>query len=61
MVAQSRASTTTSVAPDQVGRDTTFIEEDVVLHVAKGQPRAPAVPLSDNVGAPLFVGVYRFF
>jgi hypothetical protein len=29
--------------------------------VAERQPLAPAAPLSDDIGAPLFVGVHRFF
>jgi hypothetical protein len=36
-----------------------FIDKDVVPRVAQRQPVASATPLSGDVGAPLFVGVYR--
>jgi hypothetical protein len=61
VVAQAYAAATAPVAPQQIGRDPAFIEKDVLPGVAQGQPVAPAAPLSDDVGAPLFVGVYRFF
>ena len=52
---------TAAIAPQQIGRDTTFIEENVVPGVVQREPGAPVAPLSADVGPPLFVGVYRFF
>jgi hypothetical protein len=61
MIAPAHAAATAPVAAQQIGRDAAFIEKDVLPGVAQRQPVAPAAPLSDDVGAPLFVGVYRFF
>jgi hypothetical protein len=61
VVAQARAAQTASVAPEQVGRDAAFIQEDKVLRIAERQPGAPTAPLSDDVRPPLLVGVYGFF
>jgi hypothetical protein len=61
VIAQAHATATAPVTTQQIGRDAAFIEKDVRPGVAQRQPVAPAAPLSDNVGAPLFVGVYRFF
>ena len=61
VIGQAHAAATAPVAAQQVGRDAAFIEKDVVPGVAQRQPVAPPAPLSDDVGAALFVGVYRFF
>ena len=61
VIAQPHAAETAPVAAQQIGRDAAFIEKDVVPGVAQRQPVAPAASLSGDVGAPLFVGVYRFF
>ena len=61
MIAQSHATGTAPVAAQQIGGDAAFINEHVPPGVAHRQPRAPAAPLSGDVGSPLFVGVYRFF
>lgn len=61
VIAQAHAAATAPIAAQQIGRDAAFIEKDVRPGVAQRQPVAPAAPLSDDVGAPLFVGVYRFF
>ena len=61
VIAESRAPATAAVAPDQVGRHATLVEEHVLLHIAERQPGAPTAPLSDDVGPPLFVRVYGFF
>jgi hypothetical protein len=61
VIAYAHAATTAAVAAQQIGRDAAFIEKDVLPGIAQRQPVAPAAPLSDDVRAPLFVGVYRFF
>ena len=61
VVAQPNATRTATVAPQQIGRDATFINEDVVADVTKRQPGAPASAFSRDVGPPLLVGVNRFF
>jgi hypothetical protein len=61
VIAQAHATRAAPVAAQQIGRDATFIDKDVLPGVVQGQPIAPAAPLSGDVGTPLFVGVYRFF
>ena len=61
MIAQSHAAKTASIAAQQIGRDAAFIQKDVVPSVVQRQPLVPAAPFSGDVGAPLFVGVERFF
>jgi hypothetical protein len=61
VIAQAHAAATASVAAQPIGRDAAFIEKDVPPGVAQRQPVAPAAPRRDDVRAPLFVGVYRFF
>ena len=61
VIAQAHAAQTASVAAQQIRRDAAFIDKDVRPGVAEREPVAPATPLSGDVGAPLFVGVYRFF
>lgn len=61
VIAQPHAAETAPVSAQQIGRDAAFIEKDVLPGVAQRQPVAPTAPLSGDVGAPLFVGVYRFF
>jgi hypothetical protein len=61
VIAQAHAAGTAAVAAQQIGRDAAFIDKDVLPGVTQRQPVAPAPPLSSDVGAPLFVGVYRFF
>ena len=61
VVAQSHAARTPPVAAEQIRRDARFIKEDVLPRVAQRLPLAPAPALSGDVGATLFVGVYRFF
>jgi hypothetical protein len=52
---------TAAIAPQQIGCDATFIEEDVLPGLVQREPGAPVAALSADVGPPLFVGVYRFF
>ena len=61
VITQTHPAQTAPVAAQQIGRDAAFIDEDVLPRVAQRQPRAPATPLSGDVGATLFVGVDRFF
>ena len=51
---------TSAIPADQVRGHPTFIEEDVLAHIAQREPLAPAPALSGDVGPVLFVGVYRF-
>jgi hypothetical protein len=61
VITQPHAAETPPVPPQQIGRDAAFVEEDVLPRVAQWQPIAPAASFSGDVGASLFVGVYRFF
>jgi hypothetical protein len=61
VITQPQAAQTSAIAAQQIGCDAAFIQEDVVPGVVQRQPLAPAAPLSGDVGAPLFVGVQRFF
>ena len=61
VIAEARAPRTPAVAPQEIGRHAAFIEKDVLPQVAERLPLAIVASLSDDVGAALFVGVYRFF
>ena len=61
VITQPSATRAATVPPQQVGRHTAFIEKNVPANIADRLPRTPSTPLSDDVGAALFVGVYRFF
>jgi hypothetical protein len=61
VIAQARAARTPPVPTSQIRRDATFIEKHVLPYIPEGLPVAPATALSDDVGATLFLGVYRFF
>ena len=61
VIAEPRATRTPAVPTEEIGRDAAFIEKDVLPHIAERQPLAPAATLSDDIGAALLVGVYRFF
>jgi hypothetical protein len=61
VIAQARAPRTPAVTADQIGRDAALVEKDVLPHIAEREPGAPPASFSDDVGAPLFVGVYGFF
>jgi len=61
VVVEPRAPRRPTVPPQQVGGDAAFVEKDVLPHIAERLPVAPAAPLSDDVWAPLLVGVNRFF
>jgi len=61
VIVQAMAAQTPAVPTQEIGRHPTLVDEDPLAHVAERQPRAPLSALSGDVGAPLFVGVYRFF
>jgi hypothetical protein len=61
VIAQPRAPPTPAVATNQVGCHAALVEKDVLPHIVQRQPRTPAATLNDDVGPPLFVGVYGFF
>ena len=61
VVREPQAARTPAVAPEEIGGNAALIEKDVLPHVAERLPRAPVTPLSGDVGAALFVGVYGFF
>ena len=61
VIVEARAPETPAIAAKEVGRDTAFIEKDVLARVAERQPVSPAAAVSGDVGAPLLVGVDRFF
>jgi hypothetical protein len=61
VVAQPDAAQTAPVAAQQIRRDARLIEEDVAARLSGGLPGAPLPTRLSDVGASLFVGVYRFF
>jgi len=61
VIVEACAPKTPTVAAKQVRRDATFIEKDVLPCVAQRQPVSPTAAFSGDVGAPLLVGVHRFF
>jgi hypothetical protein len=61
VIVEARAPETPTIAAKQVGRDTTFIEKDVLSRVAERQPVSPPATVRGDVNAPLLVGVDRFF
>jgi hypothetical protein len=52
---------TAAIAAQQIGRDATFVDEDVAIGVVRRLPLPPEATLRRDVSAALFVGVYRFF
>jgi hypothetical protein len=61
VVGDPQAARAPAVAPEEIRRHAALIEKDVLPHIAERLPLAPVAPLSGDVGASLFVGVYRFF
>jgi hypothetical protein len=55
------ATRTAPVPAQQIGGHPALVEEDILPHIPEGQPRVPVAPGGDDVRAPLFVGVDRFF
>lgn len=60
-VVEPRPPRAATVAPEQIGRDPTFVQKDVLPDIAERLPADPLSPCSDDVRASLFVGAYRFF
>jgi hypothetical protein len=58
---QARPPRTAAIAAEQVGGDAAFVDKDVATGIMRGLPVLPEPSLRDDVRAPLFVGVYRFF
>jgi hypothetical protein len=61
VIVEARAPETPTIAAQEVGRDATFIEEDVLARVAEWLPVSPPAAFRGDVSAPLLVGVDRFF
>jgi hypothetical protein len=61
VVTEARPARAAAVAAQQVRRHAAFIKKHVLPEIAERLPLAPATPFSGDVGAALFVGVYRFF
>ncbi len=61
VIVQAGAARTAAIPAQQIGRDATLIEEDVLADIAQGQPVAPLAPRRRDIRTALFVGVYRFF
>jgi hypothetical protein len=61
VIVETGATRAAPVPAEQVGRDATFVEEQILLRVVRWKAVAPAAPLRGDVATALFVGVYRFF
>jgi hypothetical protein len=61
VIVEARPTGTPPIAPQEIGRDPAFIDEHVLPHVAKREPRAPVPAGRRDVRPMLFVGVYGFF
>ena len=61
VIVQPHAAGTPAIAAEQIGGDPTLVEKDVLPHIAKRQPGAPAAAVSGDVGPSLLVGVDGFF
>ena len=61
VITEPDAAAAPTVPAQQVGRDTTFVEEHVLADIVEGQPQAPLPTRRHDIRASLFVGVYGFF
>ena len=61
VISQSHAARTPSVAPQEIGGDAGFVNEDVGAGVVQRLRVLPAPAIGGDVRASLLVGVYRFF
>ena len=61
VIAQPRAARTSAVPPQQIRRDTTLVEKQVVAHIAHRLHPCPLPAGGGDVRPTLFVGVYGFF
>jgi hypothetical protein len=60
-IVQPRAAWAAAIAPQQVRRDATLIEKDVLTDIAQRLGVLPPAPGGRDIRAPLFVRVYGFF
>jgi hypothetical protein len=61
VIIQAAAAQTATISAQQISRDAAFVHEHPLADIAQRHPGAPVAALSRDVGAPLFVRVYRFF
>jgi hypothetical protein len=61
VIAQAHAARTAPVAPQQVGGDAGFVNENVAARVVQRLRVLPVAAGGRDVRPALFVGVYRFF
>jgi hypothetical protein len=61
VIPQPHAAGTAPVAPQQVGGDAGFVDEDVAASVVERLRVLPAATRGRDVRPALLVGVYRFF
>jgi hypothetical protein len=61
VIMQPCAARAPAVASQQIGRHPTFIEKDILAHIAQWLPQLPLATGRRDISASLFVGVYRFF
>jgi hypothetical protein len=61
VVAQPQASRAPAVAPEQIGGDARFVDEDVATRIVEPLGVLPVPAAGGDVRPPLFVGVYGFF
>jgi hypothetical protein len=61
VIVQARPARTATIAPQEVGRNPTLVNEHVLRGVVHRLGVAPVPPLGRDVSAPLFVRVYGFF
>ena len=61
VIPHANAAQTAAVAPEQIGRHATFVEEHVLADIAQRLPGLPLPPGRRDIRPALLVGVYRFF
>ena len=61
VIVEARAAQTAAIPSQQIGRDATLIEKDVLPDIAQRLPPAPPAARRRHVRSSLFVGVYGFF
>jgi hypothetical protein len=61
VIAESQAARAAPIAPQQIGGDPRFVDEDIGARVVDGEKVLPPPARGGDVRATLFVGVYRFF
>jgi hypothetical protein len=61
VIGDARPARTPPVAPEQIGRDARFVEEDILTGVVQRQALAPLSARGGDISATLFGCVYGFF